>query len=138
VATSPTTTSPTAIARRLYAALESGVHGDALRAFFTDDAITIERPNLLKPSGATTTLETMLASSSAGAGMLTEQHYDVVDAVDVGDTAILRLTWTGVIADAIGPFASGQVLTAHIAQFVVTRGERVASIETYDCYEPFA
>ena len=29
------------------------------------------------------------------------------------------------------------VLTAHIAQFIETREGRVASIETFDCYERF-
>jgi ketosteroid isomerase-like protein len=47
------------------------------------------------------------------------------------------LTWTAVVARNIGPFREGQVLTAHIAQFIETRDGRVASIETFDCYEPF-
>jgi hypothetical protein len=29
------------------------------------------------------------------------------------------------------------VLTAHIAQFVETSGDRIRRIATYDCYEPF-
>ena len=49
----------------------------------------------------------------------------------------MRLTWTGVGARAVGPFREGQTLTAHIAQFVETRDERIATIETFDCYEPF-
>ena len=55
----------------------------------------------------------------------------------VGDTAIVRLTWTGVVARAVGPFREGQVLTARVAQFVETRDGRIAAIETFDCYEPF-
>jgi ketosteroid isomerase-like protein len=58
-------------------------------------------------------------------------------AVEHGSTAILRLTWTAVVARNIGPFREGQVLTAHIAQFIETRDGRIASIETFDCYEPF-
>lgn len=79
----------------------------------------------------------MSAASSAGAGMLRSQRYDVRDAVAVGDTAVVRLTWTGVVAADVGPLRAGQELVAHIAQFVVTDGERIVSIETYDCYEPF-
>lgn len=131
------TRSPGAIARALHAALEAGMHGDDLRPFLTDDATTIERPNRLKPDGATSTLEQMLTASTAGAGLLAGQRYDVRDIVESGDLAILRLTWTGTIARDIGPFRAGQQLTAHIAQFVRTRDGRVASIETYDCYEPF-
>ena len=36
------------------------------------------------------------------------------------------------------PAPSGQELTAHIAQFIELKDGRIASIETYDCYEPFA
>jgi hypothetical protein len=54
-----------------------------------------------------------------------------------GSLAIVRLTWTGVIARSVGSFREGQVLSAHIAQFIDTRDGRIASIETFDCYEPF-
>ena len=59
-------------------------------------------------------------------------------AIDAGDTAIMRLTWTGEIARDVGGFRAGQTLTAHIAQFITVRDGRVAAIETFDCYEPFA
>jgi hypothetical protein len=130
--------SPISVARALHAALESGHHGEALRVLFTDDARTREHPNLIKPRGGETELAQMLAASSAGAGLLAKQSYDVHSALEVGPLAILRLTWTGVVARDMGPFRAGQVLTAKIAQFIETRDGRVASIDTYDCYEPFA
>src|SRR5690606_9085488 len=97
-----------------------------------------ERPSLVKPAGAVTELEAMLSNSTAGAALLARQSYDVHSAVEHGSLAILRLTWTGEIARDIGPFRKGQVLTAHIAQFVETRDGRIARIETYDCYEPLS
>lgn len=130
--------SPIAATRALHAALESGAHGDQLRPLFTEDAYTIEHPNLIKPKGAKTSLEQMLAASSAGAGLLATQRYDVHSALEQGDTAIVRLTWTGTIARTLGALREGQVLTAHIAQFVTVRKGRIASIETFDCYEPFS
>jgi ketosteroid isomerase-like protein len=130
-------TSPIDIARALHTALEAGRHGDELRHLFTEDAKTIEHPNLVKPAGGTAELDRILAASKAGAGLLAKQVYDVHFAVEHGNTAILRLTWTAVVARNIGPFREGQVLTAHIAQFIETRDGRVASIETFDCYEPF-
>lgn len=129
---------PTAIALRLYAAIEAGKHGPELAAFFTEDAGTLEHPNLIKPRGAQVALEAMLAASAAGAGLLSRQSYDVRSTLDVGSLAIVRLRWTGIIARAVGPFREGQELVAHIAQFIDTRDGRVASIETFDCYEPFA
>ncbi len=122
--------------RRLHAALEAGAHGEELRELFTEDAVTVERPNVLKPAGAVTPLEKMLAASSAGAGLLERQRYDVAEVMERGDTVAVRLTWTGVIARDAGPLRAGQILTAHIAQFAVVRDGRIDSIETYDCYEP--
>lgn len=129
---------PLTTVRALYSALEAGQHGEALRRLFTDDATTLEHPNALKPRGARYSLEEGLAASAAGAGLLESQQFDVQSAVEFEDTAIVRLTWTGVVARDIGPFHEGQVLTAHIAQFIRVRDARVASIETFDCYEPFS
>ncbi len=129
--------SPISVARSLCAAIEAGKHGEQLRPFFTVDAVTIEAPNALKIAGATSTLEQMLTASTVGAGLLAKQSYDVHSMIEQGSLAILRLTWTGEIARDAGPFRKGQILTAHIAQFIETRDGRVARIETYDCYEPF-
>lgn len=133
----PSDRSPLDVARALHAALEAGRHGEDLRPLFTGDATTLEHPNRIKPNGATSDLATMLAASTAGAGLLSAQRYEVRDAVEVGDLAILRLRWTGTVARDVGPFRADQELVAHIAQFVRARDGRVASIETYDCYEPF-
>jgi ketosteroid isomerase-like protein len=129
--------SPIVVARGLHAALEAGRHGDELRALFTEDAVTIERPNLIKPAGARTDLEGMAKASTAGASLLAKQSYDVHSAIELGSLAVLRLTWTGEIARDVGSFRKGQKLTAHIAQFIEVRGDRIARIETFDCYEPF-
>ncbi|WP_394613348.1 nuclear transport factor 2 family protein [Lentzea sp. JNUCC 0626] len=121
---------PVDLATSLHRALEAGESGSALRRHFTADAVTVERPNLIKPHGARSPLEEMLANSKKGAGLLASQKYDVHSALTAGSTAILRLTWTGVLRD-------GRELVAHIAQFVDTRDGLISSIETYDCYEPF-
>jgi ketosteroid isomerase-like protein len=133
----PSDPSSLAVARALHEALEAGHHGDELRPLFTDDATTLEHPNRLKPGGATSDLAAMLAASTAGAGLLSAQRYEVRDALEVGDLAVLRVRWVGVVSRDIGPFRAGQELVAHIAQFIRARDGRVASIETYDCYEPF-
>ena len=132
-----TTTDPVTAARALHAALEGGVHGDRLAEFFTPDATTTEHPNAINPRGGTIALGDILRGSTAGAALLARQRYDVHDAFAHDDVAVIRLTWTGEIAVDRGPFRAGQLLTAHIAQFVRVRDGRVASIETFDCYEPF-
>ncbi|WP_337821327.1 nuclear transport factor 2 family protein [Amycolatopsis sp. A1MSW2902] len=128
---------PVALATSLLRALEAGQCGENLRKYFAPTASTVEHPNRLKPAGARATLDQMLAASEAGAGLMSSQRYDVRSAAAVGDTAILRLTWSGVIARDAGPFRRGDELVAHIAQFVETADGLIASIETFDCYEPF-
>jgi len=130
--------SPIETVRALHAALEAGKHGEELRDLFTADARTTEHPNLVKPKGGVVPLAKMLVESASGAHLLSQQRYDVHSAIEHGSLAILRLTWTGTVARAIGPFREGQTLTAHIAQFVETRDGRVVSIETFDCYEPLS
>lgn len=127
-----------AIVNALYRALEDGKHGAELSRLFTDDMLMIERPNLIKPKGAQATRAHMLANSAAGASLLSRQTFAVHSAIEHGDTVIVRLLWTGTIARDAGPFHAGQELTAHVAQFIQLKDGRIAAIETYDCYEPFA
>ena len=128
---------PINVVHSLHRALEEGQQGEALRRLFTEDAVTIEHPNAVNPAGGTTHLEAMLAASERGGQLLSQQSYDVTDAIESGETAILRLRWTGTVSRDLGPFTAGQQLVAHIAQFVTVKGDRVSRVETYDCYEPF-
>lgn len=123
--------------RKLHRALEDGTHGADLHAYWDEGVVTTEYPNLIAPAGGTHGLVEMTAGSERGAGLLASQKYQIFEEHDLGDLAIVRLTWTGVVARAVGPFEEGKVLTAHIAQFVRTRDDRIVSIATYDCYEPF-
>jgi len=125
------------IAQNLHTAIELGRVGPELEDLFTDDATVTEYPNLVKPSGGTADRATMLAASRAGARLLSAQRYDVHHAAASGNTAIMRLTWTGTVAADAGTFRAGQQLTAHIAQFITVRDGRISAIATYDCYEPF-
>jgi ketosteroid isomerase-like protein len=114
----------------LHRALEAGRSGDELREYFTADAVTVEHPNLIKPTGARMPLNDMLTASAKGVELLARQKYDVHSTLRAGDTTIVRLTWTGVLR-------TGEQLVAHIAQFVEMRDGLISSIETFDCYEPF-
>jgi hypothetical protein len=70
----------------LHRALEAGQSGDELRRFFTADAVTVEHPNLIKPTGARMSADEMVAASTKGAGLLSSQKYDVHSTVRSGDT----------------------------------------------------
>jgi ketosteroid isomerase-like protein len=125
---------PEEVVRALYATLE---RGESLAKLFTEDARTIEHPNRLKPKGAVSPRDVMIANSEVGASILATQRYDVHSVLALGDVVAVRLTWSGVLARDAGSLRAGQSLVAHVAQFVQVREDRIASIETYDCYEPF-
>jgi ketosteroid isomerase-like protein len=126
------------ILRSFYAAIEAGLHGDALGEFLHPEATTLERPNALVPTGRMSDRTAMLAASTAGVELLESQRYEVRTLDEIGDDVVAaRLHWRGVIAADVGPFRAGGQLTAHIAQFVRFRDDRILEIETFDCYEPF-
>jgi ketosteroid isomerase-like protein len=122
---------------KLHRAIETGEHGLALAAYFTHDAVTIEHPNLIAPTGGRYDLKAMLSGSERGAALLSEQRYRVNSIDELESLVVARLTWTATVAVAAGPFAKGQQLVAHIAQFATVRDDRIAHIETFDCYEPW-
>jgi ketosteroid isomerase-like protein len=128
----------TEVVAAFYAAIEDGRHGAELEPYLTDDACTITRPNAVLPNGGTSDRAAMLASSTSGAALLARQSYDLCSMVEHDGEVIARLRWSGTVASDAGPFAAGQTLTAHIAQFVRVRDGRIARIETYDCYQPIS
>jgi ketosteroid isomerase-like protein len=128
---------PIETAAALHTAIELGRVGPELEDLFTEEATVTEYPNLVKPTGGTANLSQLLAASRAGARLLSAQRYDVHHAASHGNTAIMRLTWSGTVAADVGRFVAGQQLTAHIAQFLTVRDGRISAVATYDCYEPF-
>src|SRR5215213_10129335 len=130
-------TSPIETTQALHTAIELGRVGRELEDLFTTDATVTEYPNLVKPSGGTANLGQLLAASRAGSRLLSTQRYEVHHAAQHGNTAIMRLTWSGTVGADVGRFVAGQQLTAHIAQFITVRDGRISAIATYDCYEPF-
>lgn len=123
---------------KLHRAIEAGEHGSALAAYFTPDAVTVEHPNLIAPSGGRYDLPAMLSGSERGAALLSAQRYRVHSIDELDSLVVARLTWTATVAVDAGPFVAGQELVAHIAQFATVRDDRIARIETFDCYEPWA
>lgn len=131
-------TSSIDVLRNLHRAIEAGEYGQALAVHFTEDAITVEHPNLVAPHGGRYDVPTMLAGSERGAALLSGQKYCIHSIDEVNSMVVARLTWTGTVRAAAGPFQSRQQLTAHIAQFATVKDGRIAHLETFDCYEPWS
>ena len=119
--------------RSFFRAIEAG---ESLDAFLDPSMIQKEYPSAVAPAVSERDLAGVLAGAVAGSQLLATQRYDEIEAFEMGDRAIVRLTWTATVAKDLGPFTAGQRLTAHIALFATVRGNRIVHQASYDCYEP--
>ena len=124
--------------RALFRALEAGQTGDALAVHFDPEARQLEYPSLIGPQVRERGLADILAASVAGAGLLVDQRYDEVEALEIGNRAIVRLTWSATVSRDLAQFTAGQRLSSHVALFATVRDGRVLHQASYDCYEPFS
>lgn len=135
--TSANTTPEQALVERFLAAFDRRWPTAAeLRALLADDAVFVERPNLVNPRGSTRDRATLEAGVQAGRRVLRWQRYAVRDHVQSGPTVATRLHWSGELATALGDWPAGTVLRAHCVAHYEIRAGRIARIEQHDCYEP--
>lgn len=120
----------------LYAAVSAGATGDRLAAFFHPEAEQIEFPSLMRPAGHRRSLAEMQAGAELGAGMIRSQTFEVLRVVEEGEQVAVQLTWTAVLAVAVGGLPEGSRLVSHVAAFYDFRDGRVLRQSSYDCYEP--
>lgn len=124
------------IALRYHAAVAEGLTGDALAAYFAPGAVHRELPNLLFPDGVVRDVAGLREAADAGRDRLSEQSYEVVNAVTAGNGVALEVLWTGTLAVPMGPLPAGHVLRAHIATFLDFEHGLITGQRNYDCYEP--
>lgn len=124
------------IARQYLAALERSVDRDVLAQFFTDDVIQEEFPNRLVPDGATRDLTAILEGHERGKQIMTNQQYEITNAVEAGDTVALEVNWSGTLAVAVGSLAAGDTMRARFAVFLTFRDGKIAAQRNYDCFDP--
>jgi ketosteroid isomerase-like protein len=125
------------LARRYLAALEAGVVGDELAAFFSPDVEQIEFPNRLVPTGARRGRAEMLEGALRGQKVLREQRYQVEHAFADGNAVVLEVLWVGTLAIDRGSIPAGYEMRAHFAVVLELRDGRITAQRNYDCFEPF-
>ena len=129
--------SRTDIAKTYLAALEAGATGDALAAFFTDDVVQEEFPNRLLPAGARRDLAALLDGAVRVQKVMRAQRFELLGAVENGDTVALEVQWTGTVAVALGSLPAGGQMRARFAVFLEFRGDKIARQRNYDCFDPW-
>jgi ketosteroid isomerase-like protein len=126
-----------AIATRYLAAVERGVTGDALAAFFTPDVVQDEFPNRIVPGGARRDLAAILDAAERGQQVTSAQRYELLNAVASGDHVALEVQWTATLAVALGTIPPGGQMRARFAVFLEFREGKIARQRNYDCFEPW-
>lgn len=130
-----TETANLAAARRYLKGLEDGDLA-AVAELFAPDVEQIEFPNLLKPKGDRRGRAALAADGEKGRSLLSEQTYEVRNAVAVGEHVALEAFWRGVLAVPLAGLAAGGVMTAHSAIFLDFENGRIRGQRNYDCFPP--
>jgi hypothetical protein len=103
----------------------------------TGDAVEEELPNRWFERGATRDVAAMRAGMERGRTVFRRQSYAVESAIGDDRRAALELAWTGELAIPLGPLEAGAAMRARAAFFFELRGDKIARIRHYDCFDPF-
>ena len=125
------------VATRYLQALGRGITAAELADFFHEDVVQIEYPNRLTPNGARRDLAAMQAGAERGSQAVSDQQYEILDAVTQGDTVVLEVDWSAILAVALGTLPAGYRMHARFAVFLELRDGRIAAQRNYDCFDPW-
>jgi ketosteroid isomerase-like protein len=123
--------------RDYLAAVEAGATGDALAAFYADDAVQVELPNRLNPNGGRSDLARMLQRAEQGRHLLRSQRYEIMSETARDHRVVIEAVWTGVLAIDVGTLAAGATMRAHFAIVFELVDGRIRHQRNYDCFEPW-
>src|SRR5262245_552853 len=123
------------IAKRYRLALEAGAVGDELAQFFSKDVVQEEFPNRLVPNGAKRDLAALLEGAARGKQVMQKQRYQVLNAIEDGQTVALEVQWIGTLAVPVGTLPAGGEMRARFAVFLDFRGDKIVRQRNYDCFE---
>jgi ketosteroid isomerase-like protein len=125
------------LVRDYLGAVESNATGDALARFYTEDALQIELPNRLNPSGGHSDLANLLKRAAEVPAILESQEYEIHSVIAQGDRVAVEATWTAVLAVPIASLPAGGTMMAHFAIFFELRDGKIHRQRNYDCFEPW-
>src|SRR5262245_61890358 len=125
------------LTRQYFAALERGVTGEALAAFYDPAVIQEEFPNRLAPGGPRRDLAGILAAAELGQRAVTGHRYEILGLMADGDRVAVEFLWSGTLAVPVGSLAAGSVMRGRFASFLEFRGGRIVAQRSYDCFDPW-
>lgn len=95
-----------------------------------------EWPNLISPRGSTQDRAGMLAGLAAGARLLAEERYEVLNLLVDGERVAAELQWRAVLAVPALGLPAGAALKGRFAVFFTIHDGRIEEVHNYDCFEP--
>jgi ketosteroid isomerase-like protein len=123
--------------RRYLASIEARDPFDVIATYFTPDVVQEEYPNRIVPQGATRDLEAMREGSERGRQLLSEERYQVLNEMALGDRVALEVRWIGTLAIPAGTLPIGGQIRARFGVFFDMRDGKIAAQRNYDCFDPF-
>jgi len=126
-----------ATARRYLAAIESGAPFERLAEILSPEVIQEEFPNRLVPNGARRDLAALREAGERGRKAVSDQRYEVVNAVASGDSVALEVLWSATLKVSFGSIPEGGTMRAHFGVFLDFRDGRIVGQRNYDCFDPF-
>jgi ketosteroid isomerase-like protein len=125
------------IARDYLKAIEQGATGEALARFFDPAVLQEEFPNRLLPQGARRTLPDLIEGAERGRKVISEQSFEVHNAIESGNQVALEVTWVGILKKPVQTLAAGARMRARFAVFLEFREGRIMAQRNYDCFDPW-
>jgi ketosteroid isomerase-like protein len=108
---------------------------DRLARFLDPAVIQEELPNVVVPNGIKRDLPALRVARERGAQVITNQHYEVLSTLALGDRVVVEVLWTGTLQIPYGPRPPGSQMRAHMAAFFQLRDGRIHHQRNYDCYQ---
>ena len=107
-----------------------------LQAFYDEEVIWQEMPNLFAPLGRSNTFGGLLVSWRRGQEAVVNQKYTIKKVVVEDDSAVVELDWEGTITQSLGDIAAGTVMRSHVAILIEFRDGKIFHQRDYICYYP--
>ncbi len=79
----------------------------------------------------------MAEDLARGKKLLRWEHYEVLEALTVGDRVALQVRWTGIVDVAIGALQPGDSMICDSGIFLKFQEDKIIEQHNYDCFEDF-
>lgn len=99
---------------------------EELAALLHPDVRIVEHPNPITPRGAVRDRAQTLEGYRASRGLLREQRFEVLEALERDGRVAVRARWRARTGVSRGPLAAGTEMEAHVASFLTVEEGRTA------------